>query len=65
MSVSGRHLLGSEEEKQLLVANQEMDDPSVTAVNYNTMNSRTDASQSSLYQSAYEEAEDLSHEVQA
>lgn len=67
MSVSGRHLLGNEEEKQLLVSNQEMDNPSTAAVNYNSMSNRTDASQSysSLFQSTYEEPEDLSHEIQA
>ena len=63
MSVSGRHVLGNEEEKQLLVShNQEMDNPSGAAINYNSMSHRID---SSLSNNTYEEAEDLSHEIQA
>lgn len=67
MSVSGRHLPGNEEEKQLLVSTQEMDNPSTAAINYNSMSNRTNTSQgpSTLVQSTYEEPEDLSHEVKA
>lgn len=61
MSVSGRHLLGNEEEKQLLVSHQEMDNPSGAAINYNSMSHRIDSSSSN---NMYEEPEDLSHEIQ-
>lgn len=66
MSVSGRHLLANEEEKALLVSNQEMDNPSGAAISYNSMSYRTDSqSHSPLPVSTYEEVEDLSHEIQA
>ncbi|KFM70155.1 Transmembrane protein 184C, partial [Stegodyphus mimosarum] len=62
MSVSGRHLAGYEEEKQLLVPNQEMDYPSNAPINYDSIGSNSSATgvKSPTNQNAfYEEPEDL------
>ncbi|CAL1273079.1 unnamed protein product [Larinioides sclopetarius] len=65
MSVSGRHLAGDEEEKQLLVPNHEMENPSRSSVNYDSMGCRTAYAGPSTQNSnnLYEEPEDLSHEI--
>ncbi|XP_042913469.1 transmembrane protein 184C [Parasteatoda tepidariorum] len=63
MSVSGRHLAMNEEEKQLLVPNHEMENPSASSTNYNTLGVNP-PSRPKAKNSYYEEAEDLSHEVE-
>ncbi|GBL91554.1 hypothetical protein AVEN_23617-1 [Araneus ventricosus] len=65
MSVSGRHLAGSEEEKQLLVPNHEMENPSTSSVNYDSMGCRTAYAGPSTQNknNFYEEPEDLGHEI--
>lgn len=56
MSVSGRNLAGTEEEKQLLVSPQDAMD--TTSVNYDSMQPAQ-----TLPKSVYEEAVDLTHDV--
>lgn len=62
MSVSGKHLAGNEEEKQLLVPNHEMENPSTStsSMGYGTAYAGPSLQSKSNF---YEEPEDLSHEV--